>query len=210
MSAPTRKTTRSRTSLTPSLRLDLKFDRRAPLTDRMLLLLSGANSNLRLERTAEGELTIMAPAGADGSSKNARLTTRLGLWADSNDLGIAFDSSAGFRLPSSAVLSPDASWITLDRWNGLTHDEMIRYAPICPDFAVELMSPSDSLAKIRHKMRQYRDQGARLGWLIDPKRMAVEIYRPGRKVESLSNPPTLSGEDVLPGFVLDLKGILSD
>ena len=209
MSAP-QKTIRRRDSLTPSLRLGLKFDRRAPLTDRMLLLLSSANSNLRLERTAAGELIIMAPAGAESSGRNGLLTLRLGIWSEKTKIGRFFDSSAGFRLPSSAVLSPDAAWIAQDRWDGLMPDEKARYAPICPDFVVELLSPSDGLPVARDKMRQYRDQGARLGWLIDPKRQVVEIYRPGRPPEMLTRPTTLSGEDVLPGFVLDLKGILAD
>ncbi len=207
MSAPQR-TTRPRASLAPSLRLALKFDPRFPLTDRLLLLLSSANSNLRLERTAGGELIVMAPAGSDSGARNFQLSGQLYVWSKSNDLGVAFDSSAGFRLPSGAVLAPDASWILKDRWDGLTADEQARYAPICPDFVVELRSPSDPSGELRDKMRQYRDQGARLGWLIDPKRRVVEAYRPGQPVETLPNPATLSGEDVLPGFVLDLKGIL--
>lgn len=214
MSVPqrTRRSSRPRTrGLTPSTRLALRFDPRSPLTDRLLLLLSSANSDLRLERSAQGELIIMSPAGANSGRRNLLISGRLFAWTEGagQGLGVAFDSSAGFHLPNNAVLSPDASWVTLDRWNALAPDEQNRYAPLCPDFVVELRSPSDPLSEIRAKMRQYLDQGARLGWLIDPLRNIVEIYRPGRPVEALEAPSTLSGEDVLPGFVLDLIGILS-
>ncbi len=212
MSVPqrSRPASRPRTrSLTPSTRLALSFDPRSPLTDRLLLLLSSANSDLRLERSAEGELIIMSPAGAGSGRRNHKLSQRLGNWVDATGLGVAFDSSAGFRLPNNAVRSPDASWVTLDRWNALAPDEQERYAPLCPDFVVELRSPSDPLPEVRAKMREYLDQGARLGWLIDPLRNTVEIFRPGRPVEVREAPATLSGDDVLPGFVLDLNGILS-
>ncbi len=153
----------------------------------------------------------MSPAGADSSGRNFELSGQLHSWTRGagQGLGKAFDSSAGFRLPNNAVRSPDASWVTLDRWNALAPDEQERYAPLCPDFVVELRSPSDPLPEVRAKMREYLDQGARLGWLIDPLRNTVEIYRPGRPVEVREAPATLSGEDVLPGFTLDLTGILS-
>jgi Uma2 family endonuclease len=173
------------------------------------MLLSSANSDLRFERSAHGELIIMSPAGGGSGRRNLKLSQHLGNWVDAAGLGIAFDSSAGFRLPNGAVLSPDASWITLDRWNALTPDEQDRFVPLCPDFVVEIRSPSDPLSELRAKMREYLDQGARLGWLIDPLRNIVEIYRPRRPVETLEAPATLSGEDVLPGFTLDLADILS-
>jgi Uma2 family endonuclease len=212
MSAPHRaRPARPRTrGVSPALRLSLRFDPRAPLTDRLLLLLSSANPDLRLERTAEGDLVIMSPAGSDSGRRNHKLSLRLGIWAEGNELGVAFDSSAGFRLPNGACRSPDASWMAIDRWNALAPDEKKAYAPLCPDFVVELRSPSDPLAEVHAKMREYLDQGARLGWLIDPIRQAVEVYRPGRPVEALAAPATLSGEEVLPNFVLDLKGILTD
>jgi Uma2 family endonuclease len=212
MSAPHRaRPARPRTrGVSPALRLSLQFDPRAPLTDRLLLLLSSANSDLRLERTAEGDLVVMSPAGSSSGRRNQKLSQRLGNWADEKGLGFTFDSSAGFRLPNGACRSPDASWMTIERWNSLAPDEQNGYAPLCPDFVVELRSPSDPLADIHAKMREYLDQGARLGWLIDPIRQVVEVYRPGRPVEALAAPATLSGEEVLPDFVLDLKGILSD
>ncbi|MGB5709478.1 MAG: Uma2 family endonuclease, partial [Waterburya sp.] len=122
-------------------------------------------------------------------------------------LGKSFDSSGGFKLPNGAERSPDASWVKMERWNALTQAEIERFAPLCPDFVVELMSPSDSVEKTRAKMREYMDNGARLGWLINRQQQQVEIYRLNREVEILSNPQTLSGEDVLPGFVLDFAQI---
>jgi Uma2 family endonuclease len=169
-----------------------------------------ANPSLRLTRAADGELIAMAPAGSETGSRNARLTARLCNWNDVADLGVVFDSSAGFTLPNGFVHAPDASWIVRDRWEALAPEQRRKFAPICPDFVAELMSPSDTRSDTRDKMREFLDQGARLGWLLDPKRCEVDVYRPGRPAETLARPATLSGEDVLPGFVLDLKGILFD
>ena len=152
----------------------------------------------------------MPPAGTESGGRNAGLTGQLWAWNQRTGLGTSFDSSTGFLLPNGATRSPDASWITLDRWAALTPKQKRGFAPICPDFVVELISPSDELAEVREKLREYLDQGARLGWLLDPERRAAEIYRPGREVERLDRPTTLSGDDVLPGFVLDLKGIVFD
>jgi Uma2 family endonuclease len=187
----------------------LKFGPSAPLTDRLFTRLCRANPELRLERTAAGELIIMPPAGTESGGQNSTLSGQLYIWAKATGLGKTFDSSAGFTLPNGAIRAPDASWVTQDRWDALTPDEQKGFAPLCPDFVVELRSRTDSLREVRDKMREYRSQGARLGWLIDPKRNAVEVYRPGRRVATLLAPATLSGEDVLPGFVLDLKGILT-
>ncbi|HEX8203392.1 MAG TPA: Uma2 family endonuclease, partial [Isosphaeraceae bacterium] len=147
--------------------------------------------------------------GAESGGQNLTLSGQLYVWVKTSGLGRAFDSSAGFTLPSGAIRAPDASWVAQDRWDALTPEERKGFAPLCPDFVVELRSPTDRLQEVRAKMREYRSQGARLGWLIDPKRKAVEVYRPRRRVEVLQAPATLSGEDILPGFVLDLKGILS-
>jgi Uma2 family endonuclease len=186
----------------------LQFSPRAPLTDRLFLRLCRANPDLRLERTATGELIIMPPAGSGSGGRNLKVAQQLANWVDASGLGVAFDSSAGFTLSNGAIRSPDASWVARDRWDALTPDEQEGFAPLCPDFVVELRSPTDRLPDLREKMREYRAQGARLGWLIDPKRKVVEVYRPRRHVEVLTAPVTLSGEGVLPGFVLDLKGIL--
>jgi Uma2 family endonuclease len=188
----------------------LQFSPRAPLTDRLFLRLCAANPDLRLERTACGELIIMPPAGSDAGGRNLKVTQQLANWVEASGLGIAFDSSTGFTLPNGAVRSPDASWVARDRWDALTAEEQKGFAPLCPDFVIERRSPSDRLGDVQEKMREYRSQGARLGWLINPKRKRVAIYRPGRRVEMLTAPATLSGDDVLPGFVLDLKGILFD
>jgi len=170
--------------------------------------LCAANGELRLERTARGELIVMSPAGSESGLRNARLTTRLGVWAEADGTGLAFDSSAGFTLPNGAIRAPDASWIRKERWEALSAKSRKGFAPICPDFAVELCSPSDTFQAGSEKMGEYLDNGARLGWLIDPESGKVAVYRPGREVETLNRPTSLSGEDVLPGFVLDLKGIL--
>ncbi len=188
----------------------MPLDVRVCVSNEDFVRLCQANPDLRLERSAGGDLIIMAPVGTEGGGRNAKLTTRLGVWAEADGKGEHFDSSTGFRLPNGATKSPDASWIRKDRWNALTPEQKKAFAPICPDFAVELCSPSDERADVQEKMREYMSQGLCLGWLIDPGDQSVEIYRAGRPVETLQCPATLSGEEVLPGFVLDLKGILLD
>lgn len=177
------------------------------LTDEQFFQLCQANRDLRFERTAKGELIIMPPTGGETGNRNGRLTQKLFNWADANGTGIAFDSSTGFKLPNGADRSPDASWIKLERWNALTQKQQTRFLPLCPDFVVELLSPTDSLRDTQQKMQEYRDNGARLGWLINRKSRQVEIYRIGQEVEVLESPVSLSGEDVLPGFVLNLEAI---
>lgn len=169
-----------------------------------------ANRDMRLELKADGTLVVMSPASSDSSRQNALLTARLTIWSESAKLGVAFDSSGGFTLPDGSVLAPDASWVRRDRWDALRSEDRKGFARIVPDFVVELRSPSDSLPKAREKMRDYLSQGVVLGWLIDPIAKTVEIYRPGREVEILANPKTVSGKDVLPGFTLDLTDIFGD
>jgi len=178
------------------------------LTDDAFYALCRANPEVRFERTAKGELIVVPPTGGESGSQNRRLTQRLGNWTDEDCTGEAFDSSTMFRLPNGAYRSPDAAWILLERWEALTPEERKVFPPICPDFVVELRSFSDSLRALQTKMQEYMDNGTRLGWLIDPKGQQVEIYRQGREKEVLLEPTSLSGEQVLPGFVLDLKGIL--
>ncbi|BAY18109.1 hypothetical protein NIES21_39520 [Anabaenopsis circularis NIES-21] len=190
-------------TLSLSAPLELNID----LTDEQFFQLCQNNRDLRFERTATGELIIMPPTGSETGYYNADLTYQLRAWSRQNQLGKSFDSSAGFKLPNGAERSPDASWVKIERWNALSQAEKERFAPLCPDFVVELMSKSDSLEKTRAKMREYMDNGARLGWLINRQQQQVEIYRPNQEVEILSSPQTLSGEDVLPGFVLDLTEI---
>ncbi|MEH2165685.1 MAG: Uma2 family endonuclease [Nostoc sp.] len=178
------------------------------LTDEQFFQLCQNNRDLRLERTAEGELIIMPPTGWESGNRNSRLTQRLGNWADVDGTGLAFDSSTGFKFPNGANRSPDASWVSRERLEALNSDPD-KFLPIAPDFAVELRSASDSLKTVQQKMQEYIDNGVRLGWLIDPQNQQVEIYRPRQDVEVLQSPTNLSGEDVLPGFVLDLAQILS-
>ncbi|WP_319420446.1 Uma2 family endonuclease [Pleurocapsa sp. FMAR1] len=165
------------------------------------------NSHLRIERTATGKLVIMSPAGSETGNRNFKLIQQLANWSDRDGSGIGFDSSAGFILPNGATRSPDASWIKLTRWNALSAEQKTKFAPICPDFVVELRSPSDNLKMLQDKMQEYIDNGASLGWLIDRTTRQVYIYSPDSEVKSLDNPQTISGDPVLSGFVLDLAKI---
>jgi Uma2 family endonuclease len=178
------------------------------LTDEQFFQLCQNNRDLRLERTAEGELIIMPPTGWESGNRNSRLTQRLGNWTDADGNGLAFDSSTGFKLPNGANRSPDASWVKRERILALNPDPA-RFLPLAPDFVVELRSANDSLKELQQKMQEYIKNGVRLGWLIDPQNQRVEIYRPGQDVEVLQSPHNLSGEDVLPGFMLDLAQILN-
>jgi len=179
------------------------------LTDEQFFQLCIDNRDLRFERTASGGLIIMPPTGSETGNFNIDLSYQLQSWSRQNKhLGIAFDSSTGFKLPDGTDISPDGAWIRRDRWDALTAEEKKKFAPICPDFVVELRSTTDSLEKLRAKMKVYVKNGARLGWLLDRKNRKVEISRQGSDVEILESPATLSGEDVLPGFVLDLSDIL--
>ncbi|MFO5476558.1 MAG: Uma2 family endonuclease [Dolichospermum sp.] len=183
------------------------------LTDEQFYQLCIANEPCQLELTQTGELIIMPPTGGESGIINANLSTDLGLWNRQTKLGKVFDSSTEFKLPSGAYRCPDAAWVKLARWDALSKEEKKRFPPLCPDFVVELRSETDSLEKLRTKMREYENNGALLGWLIDPQTPLVEIYRYGKDVEVLNfdfdNPPRLSGEDILPGFILDLQIILN-
>ena len=165
------------------------------------------NPELRLELTANGELIVMAPAGWESSERNGKLTTDVNIWNRQTDLGKVFDSSGGFTLPTGAVKSPDVTWIEKSKFASIPNS--VAFPEVVPDFVVELRSMTDSLKTLREKMEEYRSNGVRLGWLINPQQQQVEIYRLAQKVEILESPATLSGEDVLPGFVLDLSSIFS-
>jgi Uma2 family endonuclease len=177
------------------------------LTDEQFYQLCRDNRDLRLELTAQGELIIMPPTGSLTGWRNAKIIYRLTAWAEIDGTGLSFDSSTGFKLPNGAKRSPDAAWIKLDRWEALNKKEQEGFAPICPDFVVELRSPDDSLSTLQEKMVEYIENGARLGWLIDPKAKRVYVYQPGQAVEMLENPETVSGDPVLPAFALGLKEI---
>ena len=177
------------------------------LTSEQFYQLCEENPDLKLERNANGELIVMPPTGGETGKRNVKLTTQLDLWNEQSELGEVFDSSTGFTLPNKADRSPDASWVEKSRWSALTPEQREKFIPLCPDFVIELVSPSDSLKKTQEKMQEYRENGCRLGWLINRKKREVEIYRPGQDVEVLPSPLTLSGENVLPGFVLNLQKI---
>lgn len=171
------------------------------------LELCQANQDLQLERAATGEVMIMPPTFPWTGKQNSGLNAQLWNWNEQTGLGVAFDSSTGFTLPNGAVKSPDATWVSNERWEALTESQQQEeFSPLSPDFVVELRSSSDSMEKLREKMRECVDNGVRLGWLIDSKTKQVEIYRQGRDVEML-HPTTLSGEDVLPGFVWNLNKV---
>lgn len=177
------------------------------VTHEQFQQIASVNRDLRLERSAEGELIVMPPTGSDTGNRNLDIEGQLWLWNRQTKLGVAFNSSSGFHLPNGANRSPDAAWVKLDRWEALTSEEQEGFAPICPDFVVELRSKSDNIASLRAKMREYLANRACLGWLIDRKNRKVEIGGQGQDVEVLDNPTTLSGENVLPGFVLDLTEV---
>ncbi|MCP2730578.1 Uma2 family endonuclease [Limnofasciculus baicalensis] len=177
------------------------------VTQEQFQQIAATNRDLRLERKATGELIVMPPTGSYTSKRNQDISGQLWLWNRQSKLGVVFDSSGGFKLPNGADRSPDASWVKLERWEALTPTEREGFAPICPDFVVELRSQSDNMEPLREKMREYIANGAILGWLIDRKNQKVEIYRQEPDVEILDCPMSLSGEDVLPGFVLDLTEV---
>lgn len=197
-------------TITETIQINLPPNLTLSLSHADFFELATVNQDLRLERTATGELIVNPPTGWETGKRNAKITYQLVKWVEElGGSGIAFDSSTGFTLPNGADRSPDASWVSQQRWDSLSEEQKQTFANICPDLVVELRSSSDRLQPLQSKMQEYRDNGAKLGWLIDIQNRKVEIYRPGRDVEVLDNPTTLSGEDVLPGFVLNLTGILS-
>jgi len=166
-----------------------------------------ANPDVVMERESNGEIVIMAPTTTETGGMNLEISGSLWLWAKRDGTGLAFDSSAGFTLPNGAVRSPDVSWVTLDRWNSLPDEERSGFARICPDFVVELRSESDRLSRLQAKMAEYVENGARLGWLIDPVERKVHVYGPGANPEVLSDPREVSGGPVLKEFVLKLNEV---
>ncbi|MBD2205284.1 Uma2 family endonuclease [Calothrix sp. FACHB-1219] len=178
-------------------------------TDEEFAQIVSVNKELRLELTAEGELIIMAPTGGETGNRNFELYLDLGVWNRQNKLGKAFDSSTGFKLPNGATRSPDAAWIRIEKWEALTPEQRKKFLPLCPDFAVELVSESDDVEDTKAKMQEYLANGLQLGWLINPQDKQVIIYRPNQAPEFLQSPTSLSGEDVLPGFILNLQQIFA-
>jgi Uma2 family endonuclease len=164
------------------------------------------NGELRIERSPEGEIIVMSPAGGYAGFQSLKVASQLDVWATKDGSGVAFDSSAGFILPNGAMRSPDAAWVKLSRLKKLNRREKEQFIPLCPDFVVEVASPSDKVSSLRKKMKEYMECGLRLGWLILPALSQVEVYS-SAGVETLDSPATISGEPVLPGFKLELASI---
>jgi Uma2 family endonuclease len=179
-----------------------------PMTDEQFFEFCQVNRDLRIERDRFGEISIMPPTGSETGNRNFNMALQLGIWAEKDSTGLCFDSSTGFKLSTGAERSPDASWIKLERWNTLSSEQQKRFAPICPDFVVELRSPSDNLQPLKDKMAEYmQEPRVQLGWLIDRKHRRVYVYLPGKPEEILENPDTVSDESVLPGFVLNMNKV---
>lgn len=178
------------------------------MTDEQFFEFCQINRDLRIERNKLGEISIMPPTGSETGNREGNIFGQLWVWSEQDGTGISFSPSTGFKLSTGAQRSPDASWIKLERWNTLTPQQQQKFAPICPDFVVELRSASDNLKPLQEKMVEYmQEPGIQLGWLIDRKYRKVYIYRPGLEVECLDNPETVSGDFALPGFVLDMSKI---
>ena len=177
------------------------------LTDEQFFEFCQINHDLQIERNAKAELVIMPPTGSETDQRNFNLIVQLGNWVQKDGTGVGFGSSGGFTLPNGAVRSPDAAWIEKFRWEAIATEQRKKFAPICPDFVIELRSQSDGLKVLQDKMQEYIDNRAMLGWLIDRQQRKVYVYRPANPVEEMDNPATLSGDPVLPGFVLDLSQI---
>jgi Uma2 family endonuclease len=187
--------------------LTVSFPALVQMTDEQFYEFCQANRELRIERTAIGEVIIMPPAFSDTGNRNSKITAQLEIWAEQDGTGEVFDSSAGFTLPNGATRSPDACWIRLERWSRLTNQQKASFAPICPDFVIELRSSSDTLSGLQAKMQEYVENGAVLGFLIDRKNRTVHSYRSGRTPEILEQPETVSGDPELPRFVLQMAKI---
>ncbi|MGH3149024.1 MAG: Uma2 family endonuclease [Rubrobacter sp.] len=165
------------------------------------------NREWRIERSAEGDLEVRVPTGGETSNRNSILNYQLTSWTLRDGTGVGFESNGGFVLPDGAMRSPDASWVRRERLADLTAEQKQRFLPLCPDFVVKLRSPSDPLSTIQAKMHEYIENGARLGWLIDPEERKAHVYKPGEPVRVLENPDSLSADSVMPGFILDLKPV---
>jgi Uma2 family endonuclease len=177
------------------------------LTEDQFFELCQINHELRIERSAEGELLIMPPAGGETGDRESEINMQLRLWAKREGTGRAFGSATGFILPNSAVRGPDAAWVSWSRLGQIPQTQWARFLPLCPDFVIEVRSPSDRLRDVQAKMQEYAANGVRLGWLIDPEPRHIYIYRPGAPVERLDSPESISGDPVLPSFVLDLREV---
>jgi Uma2 family endonuclease len=205
-SSPTKEVPMSYVTITEEFGWPFKLNvQRTKLTEEQFIVLCQENPELRLELSAQGTLIILPPVGSEGGWRSGEVFGALGTWAKQDQTGLSFDSSAGFTLPDGAIRSPHASWIPRERWTALPKAQREKFAPICPDFVAEVRSQSDKLPDLLDKMQEYIDNGARLGWLLDPLDQRAYLYRPGQSVEMLENPEVLSGESILPGFVFQIR-----
>jgi len=187
--------------------ITLRLSPAIEITDDEFFAFCQLNRDLRFERTAEGDIIVMAPTGGETGNRNADITAQLVTWTKRDGTGAAFDSSTGFKLPNGADRSPDGSWVRKSRLAALTHEQKIKFLPLCPDFVIELLSPTDALSITQAKMTEYIENGLQLGWLIDPEMRQVHIYRPHQAVAILDNVMEIAADPELPGFVLDLREI---
>jgi Uma2 family endonuclease len=194
-------TAQAMAALTLPLKVDLKH---VHLTDEQFYQLCLSNPDLKIERTATGDLVFMPPVGGDSGNREMNLGGELYLWNKATNLGKVFSSSTVFKLPGGGSRSPDVAWVELSRWQSLTPEQRRRFPPIAPDFVMELRSYTDDLPALQEKMQEYLDSGVQLGWLVDPQEQQVEIYRRGQAKEVRSLPTQLSGEPILPDFVLPI------
>jgi Uma2 family endonuclease len=187
--------------------LPLRFRPEKPMSDEDLMRFCAANDFLRVERDANGEILVMTPAGSKTSRMNSRITRLLDEWAEADGRGIAFDSNGGFKLPDGSVRAADAAWVHKSRWDMLSDADQARFAPLCPDFIIELRSPNDSLAELKQKMEQWIANGVQEGWLIDPENKTVSIYRPAEQAGTLAQPSSVQGSGAIAGFELVMARI---
>jgi Uma2 family endonuclease len=185
--------------------ITVNFNDIIQLSDDQFYQLCRNNPDIKFERNVKGEIVIMPPTGGGTGNRNIEIGADFVIWNRQAKLGVLFDSSTCFKLPNGANRSPDVSWVRKDRWDTLTAEQQEKFPPIAPDFVLELMSPTDSLKETQAKMQEYMSNQVKLGWLINRKLRQVEIYRMGKAVEVLECPMQLLGEDVLPGFILDLQ-----
>jgi Uma2 family endonuclease len=187
--------------------ITLRLSPAIEITDDEFFAFCQLNRDLRFERTSQGDIIIMAPTGAETGIRNSSITGQLYNWAKRDGTGAVFDSSTGFKLPNGADRSPDASWIPRSRLATLTAEQKEKFLPLCPDFVIELLSPTDALAVTQAKMSEYIENGAQLGWLIDPEMRQIHVYRSRQAVVVLENVAEVAADPELPGFVLDLREI---
>lgn len=188
----------------------IKTDSIGGLTDEQFFHFCQENDTLRIEKNSKGEIIIMAPTGSETGRFNSSINLEIGLWNKEKKLGYIFDSSTGFTLPNGSVRSADAAFILKDRWKEVPKEERKKFAPICPDFVIEILSETDSKFYLNDKMNDWMTNGCRLAWLIDPKEKVTKVYRPGKEAEAIPFSKNLNGEDVLPNFTLDLTKIFTE